>query len=407
MDYIGALAGSLIWIFLLPKFFTIVETAFVLGILNMSIAFFTLAYFFKLVTYRRTLVLLTSVVFLAIVFGLISAKGWASYSEQHLYRDRVIFSETTPFQHIVLTESRSGDISCFINGHLQFNSFDEHIYHEQLVHPAFAIAPSHRNVLILGGGDGLALREVLKYPGVQSVTLCDIDPQMTTLAKDNEILQRLNNNSLSNSRVTTLKNHALQPAGKTTLLVENQKQQRQREFAPAAEVNIINVDAAKFVEQISGLYDIIIIDFPDPNNVDLSKLYSNVFYHHVYSKLAADGILVQQSTSPVHAKEVFLLIGRTMQDAGLNVLPFHDNVPSFGEWGWWIGGRSERYSHETLRERIRTTSQLPVDTRYLTPAVLRSSFEFGKFQLESEYSDINTISNGLAFSRYVQAWNIN
>ena len=407
MDYIGALAGSLMWIFLLPKFFTIVETAFVLGILNMAIALFTLTFFYKLVTFRRTLVLLTSGVFLAIVFGLVSAKEWASYSEQNLYRDRVIFSETTPFQHIVLTESRSGDVSCFINGHLQFNSFDEYIYHEQLVHPAFAIAPSHRNVLILGGGDGLALREVLKYPGVQSVTVCDIDPQMTTLAKDNEILQRLNNNSLSKSRVTVLKNNALQSAGKTTLLVENQKQQRRREFAPAAEVNIINVDAAKFVEQISGLYDIIIIDFPDPNNVDLSKLYSNVFYHHVYSKLAADGILVQQSTSPVHAKEVFLLIGRTMHDAGLNVLPFHDNVPSFGEWGWWIGGRSERYSHETLRERIRTTSQLQVDTRYLTPAVLRASFEFGKFQLESEFSDINTISNGLAFSRYVQAWNIN
>ncbi len=407
MDYIGALAGSLIWIFLLPKFFTIVETAFVLGIFNILIAVFTIAFFYKLVARRRALILLTGMVSVAIVVGLVSAKEWTSYSEQHLYRDRVIFSKTTPYQHIVLTQARSGDISCFINGHLQFNSFDEYMYHEQLVHPAFALAPRHDNVLILGGGDGLALREVLKYPDVKSVTLCDIDPEMTTLARENKLLQRLNNNSLANSRVTVLKNHVLKSTGKTTLLVENQNQLRRREFAPEAEVNIINLDAAKFVEQISGLYDIIIIDFPDPNNPDLSKLYSDVFYHHIYSKLAADGIVVQQSTSPVHAKEVFLLIGRTMQDAGLSVLPYHDNVPSFGEWGWWIGGRAPSYSNETLLERVRNTTQLPVETRYLTPAVLQAAFEFGKNQLVSKYSDINTISNGLAFVRYTRAWNIN
>ena len=200
MDYIGALVGSLIWIFLLPQFFTIVETAFVLGILNILVAMFTLFFFFKLIKFRKTLVVLISLVFAAILVGLVFAKDWASFSEQQLYRDRVIFSETTQFQHIVLTESRSGDISCFINGHLQFNSFDEYIYHEQLVHPAFAIAPSRRNVLILGGGDGLALREVLKYPDVQSVTLCDIDPRITTLARENEHFRRMNQNSLQNSR---------------------------------------------------------------------------------------------------------------------------------------------------------------------------------------------------------------
>ena len=347
---------------------------------------------------------MTIVVFTAICVGLISSKGWTSYSEQKLFRDRIVFSKTTPYQHIVLTKSRAGDLSCYINGQLQFNSFDEYIYHELLVHPVCELAPVRNNVLILGGGDGLALREVLKYKDVKSVTLCDIDPDMTGLAKENESLLQLNQGSLADSRVVFLQNHAISPAGKTTLAIENQKQKFTHDFEDVATINVINLDAAKFVEQISGVYDVIIIDFPDPNNPDLSKLYSDLFYHNIRKKLAADGLFVQQATSPVHAKEVFLLIGRTMRAAGLTVLPFHDNVPSFGEWGWWIGGREERWSQETIRDKIRSIKQLNVPTRYLTPAVLNASFEFGLNQLNSEYSDINTISNGLAFSYYVKAW---
>ena len=403
MDYIGALVGSLLWILVLPKFFTIVETAFVLGILNLLVALFTIVFFFKMVAHPKSLLTLTLFVIAVLCTGFIFSDGWTSHSEQKLFRDRVIFSETTPYQHIVLTQSRADDIACYINGQLQFNSYDEHIYHEHLVHPAFVLAPVHHKVLILGGGDGLALREVLKYKDVKSVTICDIDPAMTTLAKENEHLQKMNMNSFKDSRVYVLENHALSPGSETRLAIENQKS-RSGEFVDAATIKVINLDAAKFIEQISGVYDIIIIDFPDPNNPDLSKLYSDLFYHNIRKKLAADGLFVQQSTSPVHAKEVFLLIGRTIQAAGLSVLPFHDNVPSFGEWGWWIGGHAERWGPETIREKIRTTERLAVPTNYLTPAVMNASFEFGLNQLDSERHDINTISNGLAFLYYTQAW---
>ncbi|MBN1482551.1 polyamine aminopropyltransferase [candidate division KSB1 bacterium] len=406
MDYIGALVGSLLWIFLLPRFFTIVETAFVLGILNVLVALFTLIFFRKLVMYRKSLALLTFIVTAALFVGLFSSARWTIHAEQQLFRDRVIFSKTTTFQHIVLTESRAGDIACYINGQLQFHSADEFIYHENLVHPAFVLAPYHQKVLILGGGDGLALREVLKYDRVESVTICDIDPAMTTLAKENEHFQRLNGNSLADSRITILKNNALTPGEETVLAIEDQRQRIIRDFEVVTTINIINLDAAKFIEQISGLYDIIIIDFPDPNNPDLSKLYSDMFYHNIRKKLTADGIFIQQSTSPVHAREVFLLIGRTIKSAGLVALPFHDNVPSFGEWGWWIGGRSDRWSPETIRNKIRSTTSFEVATQYLTPAVMNAAFEFGLNQLQSDNTSINTITNGLAFSLYVKAWNI-
>lgn len=404
MDYIGALVGSLLWIFLLPKYFTIVESAFVLGIFNLLVAMFTLLFFRKLAARVKTLSVATFLALVAIVSGFFSSTGWTSFAEQHLFRDRVIFSETSTFQHIVLTESKAGDIACYINGQLQFNSADEFIYHEHLVHPAFALSPIHKKVLILGGGDGLALREVLKYDDVESVTICDIDPVMTDLARDNPIFQQMNDNSLADSRVTFLKNHALVPGERTRLQVENQHAKFSPEFTDAATIYIINLDAAKFVEQISGTYDIIIIDFPDPNNPDLSKLYADLFYHNIKKKLSADGIFVQQATSPVHAKEVFLLIGRTMHSAGLNAVPFHDNVPSFGEWGWWIGGRAERWSQETIRTCLRNTGRFSVPTQYLSPALMNASFVFGLHQLESDKNDINSITNSLAFTYYVNAW---
>ena len=404
MDYIGSLVGSLAWIFVLPKFFTIIETAFVLGFFNLLVALFTLYFFGKLVRKRSALWFMSVFVLSVIVFGFFSARGWTAYSEQFLYRDRIIFSKTTPYQHIVLTESRAGDIFCYINGHLQFSSFDEYIYHENLVHPAFVVAPKHENVLILGGGDGLALREVLKYPDVKRVTLCDIDPMMTTLAKEHPVFKRLNRNSLASSRVTFLENHALEPAGRQILAVEKQTELHSKDYYDVAEINIINLDAAKFVEQISGVYDIIIIDFPDPNSPDLAKLYSEHFYRNVKKKLSRYGIFVQQATSPVHAREVFLCIGRTLEHAGLSAVPYHDNVPTFGEWGWWLGGRKESYSPQDLCEKLRSVVALDVPTTYLTPELIRASLEFGRNQLITTNQDINTLANNVVFQYYLQAW---
>ncbi len=407
MDYIGALCGALVWIFLLPKFFTLIESAFVLGILNVTVGGFTLYYFRRLAKWRIKLSFVTVCCLISLSYGLVMAQNWTSHAEQWLYRDRIVFSKTTPYQHIVITESRSNDTNCYINGHLQFSGADEFIYHENLVHPAFSIAPRHKNVLILGGGDGMALREVLKYQDVESVVLCDIDPMMTQLARENSYFTKLNNNSLANSRLTILTNHALLESGEERLLVPDQRTRFQHRTEESVKIKIINMDAAGFVEQISGMYDIIIMDFPDPSTPELTKLYSTVFYHHVAKKLSADGIMVQQSTSPVHAKEAFLCIGRTMTQSGLAVVPFHDNIPSFGEWGWWIGGRNNLYSKEKIRRLLENIDNFEVMTKYLTPELVKASIQFGKNQLFTESADINMLADTILYDYYLTAWKRN
>lgn len=404
MDYIGALAGALVWVFLLPKFFTVIESGFVLGLLNVLVAGGTLLYFRGKTRWSLGLTGFSLLCLALLAFGLFRTGSWSLTAEQALYRDRIIFSRTTSYQHIVLTRSRADDISCYINGSLQFNSLDEHIYHENLVHPAFSLAGRRENILILGGGDGLALREVLKYREVKTVVLCDLDPEMTTLARQNPYFLQLNHNSLNRAEVTVLKNHALKPAGFTEVQLLDRSQRFPAGSDTAVRVQLVNLDAARFVDEIAGRFDLIIIDFPDPNSPELAKLYSETFYRHVAGKLAADGIMVQQSTSPVHAREAFLCIGRTMEKSGLAVVPYHDNVPSFGEWGWWIGGRQERYSASLIRSRLASLKPFTVPTRYLTPALVASSLEFGKNQLESTYQDVNVLVDSRVYEYYLQGW---
>ena len=340
------------------------ETAFALALITVATAGIALIYFRPLIHFFLPLLILLGLGFATLTYAFSRSADWTSYAEQRLFRDRIVFSETSRYQHIVLTESVSGEVACYINGRLQFNSADEFIYHENLVHPAMMIAPRRERILILGWGDGLALREVLKYPDVASVTLVDIDPRMTELAAKNPHFVHLNGNSLGSSRLVILHNNALVEAGSEPMRIPDQRSRNPHYAVEVAQVSILNLDAAKFVELISGKFDVIIMDFPDPNALELAKLYARRFYVLVSKRLAADGILVQQSTSPYHAREAFLCIGRTMKSAGLEVIPYHDNVPSFGEWGWWIGGHRERYSSESIRAAIGRVNEMAIFTRY-------------------------------------------
>ena len=407
MDYIGSLCGALFWIFVLPRFFTMVQTAFVLSFITVGVAGIALIYFRSLIHHFVPLVTLVALGLSTLGYSFYMAQNWTSFTEQKLFRDRIIFSQTSKYQHIVLTQSTSREISCYINGRLQFNSADEYIYHENLVHPAMMIAPRRRNILILGGGDGLALREVLKYPDVDSVTLVDIDPVMTQLASKNPYFVQLNKNSLASARLTVVKNNALADAGVEKMRMPNQKSRNKSIAEEVAQVSILNLDAVKFVQQISGKYDVIIMDFPDPNALELAKLYAQHFYVMVSNRLSVDGVLVQQSTSPVGAREAYLCIGRTMKSAGLVVIPYHDNVPSFGEWGWWIGGHEKHYPGDEIAKAISNLNEMLVPTRYLTPALIQTSLVFGKEQLYSEYNDISTINSARVYDYYIKGWKNN
>ncbi|TIX97179.1 MAG: polyamine aminopropyltransferase, partial [Mesorhizobium sp.] len=214
---------------------------------------------------------------------------------------------STPYQRIVVTRQQR-DIRLFLNSNLQFSSLDEYRYHEALVHPAMSALKAPRKVLIIGGGDGLALREVLKYPAVETVTMVDLDPAMTRLFSSNEMMRQLNGGALSSPKLTLVNADAF-------LWLREQKPADQR-------------------------FDAVIIDLPDPSNFSIGKLYSLTFYRQLKSALNDDGIVVIQSTSPLIARKSFWCVDNTLAAAGYQTAAYHLFVPSFGEWGFIIGSFS-------------------------------------------------------------------
>jgi spermidine synthase len=262
--------------------------------------------------------------------GLWGANAILDLAEANLYADDVVLSRTTPYQRIVLT-AWNDDLRLFLNANLQFSSRDEYRYHEALVHPGLAALRTATRVLILGGGDGLALREVLRYPQVRSVTLVDLDPEMTRLFSSHRELRRLNGEALSDPRV-----------------------------------RVVNADAFTWIDENRQMFDFAIVDFPDPSNFSLGKLYTTTFYRMLSERLVPDATFVVQATSPLFARQAYWCIVATIEQAGLAVAPYHVYVPSFGEWGFVLAGRSA--------PRVPTT--LPAGLRFLTTRALTDLFDF-------------------------------
>lgn len=305
-DYVGALLGGLAFPFLLLPVFGQIKGALVVGAVNAvagTILVFTL--------FRRDLSRLargllagaSALVAVVLVLAFLFADTFEATARQAMYRDPVVYAQQTRYQDIVITETFSwtgaADFRLFLNGDLQFSSVDEYRYHETLVHPV--LAGSRANVLVLGGGDGLAVREILKYPDVQTVTLVELDPAMTNLARTDPRVSTLNEHSLDDPRVT-----------------------------------VVNEDAFGWLREQTRSWDAIVVDMPDPDETATAKLYSQEFYGLVGSVLAPGGRMVVQSGSPYFAPRAYWCIGATMKAAGLAVTPYHVDVPSFGDWGYFL-----------------------------------------------------------------------
>ena len=404
MDYVGALVGALVWTFLLVRYMSIDRISFVLGLATIASA--TLCFFLyrkRLSRPRaRALEILGGAALVTV--GLVIGRDLTLKAEQFLYRDPIVASLTTPFQHIILTENRSGNVRCYINGHLQFNEADEQIYHENLVHPAMHLAKRREKILILGGGDGLALREVLKYPEVRAVTLVDLDPMMTELASSDPNLVRLNGGSMNDPRVTRRAAQGISEGDSYKNTETSQYEPFPTTLHETATLHVVNLDAAEFVKSVNERYDVVIMDFPDPNSPDLAKLYGRPFYDHLDNMLNPGAVIVQQSGGCFQAREAFLCIGRTLKAAGFDVLPYHDNVPSFGEWGWWITVKGKP-AKET-RAALSALEKLEIPTRYLTPELVAASLVFGKNQLDSIHRDFTSLTEPRVYHYHLQGWNI-
>ena len=301
-DYLGALVGSLLFpLILLPKL-GLIATSFVIGLLNLFVAILTTFIFWNhLVRKGLTKFLLTTVAIL-LVLGAYYGNDLTKYAEKHLYFDQIVFQQQTPYQKLVFTRSTTNsDHRLFIDGHIQFSSRDEYRYHEFLVHPVMSMPGKRKRILILGGGDGLALREVAKYDDVESIVLVDIDPAMIEFGKQFPTMVRLNHSAYSDDRVAT-----------------------------------IAEDAFVYLNQPLEKFDRIIIDMPDPHNEAINKLYSIQFYELVRRAMSAEGYVATQSSSPFFARTAYWTIAETLQYRFANVSSYQFPLPSFGVWGFHL-----------------------------------------------------------------------
>lgn len=356
MDYIGALLAALLFPMVFLPQLGLLQTGLFFGTLNAFVALMTWYIFRKELPKKVLLYIVSAIVILGV--GFYNIGSYSAFIEHRLYQDDIIHSETTPYQSMVVT--RKGErYRMYINGALQFDSLDEYRYHEALVHPAMIATPIHNNVLIIGGGDGMALREVLKYDDVKKVILVDLDAKITQLFRDNPQLSNLNNHAFKDKRV-----------------------------------EVFNLDAWKFLEESQDIYDVIIIDLPDPNNISLSRLYSRSFYMLVKNHLSFGGAMVCQSTSPLYARKAYYSIVKTVGSTGLSVEPYHVYVPSFGEWGFTIG-----MNHNIIMD----AKKLPPNLLYLDATMLRSMKLFSP-DMGVVDTEINTLLHHKLMHYYNDGW---
>ena len=357
-DYMGALAVSLLFpLFLAPKL-GMARSALLFGLLNAAVALLTARVFRLHLPRYRSLKWRSQAVLLLLLIAFIFANRWVFQAEQRYFGDPVVFESHSPYQRLVVTQWKD-DTRLYINGNLQFSSRDEARYHEALVIPAMQAAAQHSRVLILGGGDGLAAREVLKYPQVQQVTLVDLDPAMTRTFQTAAKLVALNQNALNHPKL-----------------------------------RIINDDAAQWLQHTAAQFDVIIIDLPDPSNFALGKLYSVPMYRLVARHLAAGGKLVVQSTSPYFAPHAYWSVVATLEAAGLKTAPYHVYVPSFGEWGYVLAGAEADF---------RLPIRVDVPTRFLNAAEMAQMFRFPADMARREVEP-NYLNNQKLVAYFEQDW---
>ena len=359
-DYLGALAVSLAFPLVLVPQLGLVRTGLLFGLLNAAVALWALWLFRYELRALKAHIFAAFATIAVLVAAFAGADHITTLAEDKFYQDRVIFSETSPYQRIIVTQGRAGH-KLFLNGNLQFAERDEYRYHEALVHPvmaAFSATGGPKKVAVLGGGDGMAVREILKYPGVESVTLVELDPNMTRLFTDKPQLAALNSNALKSPKV-----------------------------------KIVNTDAFKYLETSTEIFDIIIVDFPDPSNFSIGKLYTTSFYALLDQRLSASGYAVIQTTSPLVARKSFWTVARTIEEVGLTAKPYHANVPSFGEWGFIIASRRPH----------RLPMALPDGLRFLNLQTLPLLFDFPQDMARID-AQPNKLSNQVLVTTFEEEW---
>lgn len=357
-DYLGALLVALAFPLLLVPQLGLVRTGVFFGILNVLVACWALWLFRTELRGFAGHVWACLLSLAVLVAAMLGAERLSTWAEDRFYGDHIVLKHHSDYQRIVVTDGRAGT-RLFLNGNLQFHSRDEYRYHEALVHPAMAAHGAPKKVLVLGGGDGMAVREVLRYPTVEQVTLVELDPQMTALFAHTPLLRRLNGGALSSPKL-----------------------------------KVVNTDAFGWLERNGEeRFDVIVIDFPDPSNFALGKLYTASFYKLVDQHLSAGGYAVVQSTSPLIARRSYWTVVTTIEAAGLTTTPYHAHVPSFGEWGFVLAGRRPWQPPRALPEGL----------HFLSLAGLPTLLDFPP-DMARVPTEVNRLSNQVLVQEFEAEW---
>ncbi|GJQ64650.1 MAG: polyamine aminopropyltransferase 2 [Melioribacteraceae bacterium] len=371
-DYYGSLLGGVFFVFVGLPILGITYTPFVLGLINFTVAVALVIMIREAISEKLAKITLAgSAVLLVLVAGFFAAQPIIFFGEQAKYKDKIIYEEQSKYQKIVLTEWKD-NYWFYLNGNLQLSTLDEFLYHEPLVHPIMNLVKNPSNVLVLGGGDGNATREILKYQSVKKITLVDLDPAVTNLAKTNEIFLDMNKGSLLNPKV-----------------------------------EIINTDGYNFVEETKEFYDVIIVDLPDPRSVELGRLYSHEFYVKCSKILRPHGAIITQAGSPYYASKAFLCIEKTIKSAGFSTLKMHNQVLTMGQWGWVLGSKS--IPQEKLRNAALSLKFDQIELNWLNNEAMHLITSFGKdiFSLQIDSVKVNKIHNPVLYRYYLDGnWDI-
>lgn len=357
-DYVGALLASVLFPLLLVPHLGMIRTSFLFGILNVMVALGSIQILSQISRATTTLRAAAVLALLALVVGFVFSDQLEAFSEAGIFPGQTVFAKTTPYQRILITRQEN-DVRLFLNAHLQFSSRDEYRYHESLVHPTLDALSDPENVLVLGGGDGMAVREILKRKSVRSVTLVDLDPEMTKIFSEVDFLSELNRGSLLDPRT-----------------------------------HVINADAFVWLkEHPEKKFDFVVLDFPDPANYSIGKLYTLTFFKLLRGALNPGGAVVIQSTSPLAARKSYWCVDHTLAAAGFVTTPYHAYIPSFGEWGFVIGTDGP----------FAAPTQYVEGLRYVNRETFATMLQF-PFDMADVPTQINRLNNQALVRYYESEW---
>lgn len=371
-DYYGSLLGGIFFAFVGLPYLGLTFTPFLLGSINFLVAC-GLFYVLKSTiaqNKKKQLSILTVIVLFLLSTGFISANHIVKIGEEKRYKDDVVFEEQTKYQKIVITKNQDG-FWLFINGNQQLSSVDEVMYHEPLVHPIMSLSKNPANVLVIGGGDGGAVREILKYKAVNSIKVVDLDPVMTQLGQEHDLLLAMNQNALNHKKVI-----------------------------------IINTDGYNYLEDNNQYFDLIIIDLPDPKTIELGRLYSFEFYKMCEKRLKPNGLIITQAGSPYYANKAFHCINKTIEEAGFSTVAMHNQVITLGEWGWILGAKKR--TKKQLKSALQNLNFNSIQTQWINQEAMTLMTSFGKsIFMENSLIKVNKIHNPVLYKYYLNGqWDL-